>query len=191
MWNCFRWQGSWIIIIPIIVSIKYLVVIDRFLEDNYLKKLAITTGIISLLILLFLAYDILFDKQFEVSDEEIALDIQLNLKEDIGLLVIDYECNQSYGSGGSSNADKSLLRQDERIIYTLDKRSFDYQDDLSDTTIQFTIITEYFNPNFENIYPEEHTITIPPITFDAQFGESYSITISGDKTNGYIATLIE
>ncbi len=156
-----------------------------------MKKLAITTGTISLLIILFLAYNILFDKPFEVSDEEIALDIQLNLNEDIGLLVIDYKCNESDGSGGSSNADKTMLKKDERIIYTLDKLSFDYQTDLSDTTIQFTIITEYFDPNFENIYPEEYKISTLPITFDAHYGETYFITITGDKINGYTATLSE
>ena len=55
----------------------------------------------------------------KVADDEIALYIQLDIKEDIGVLVVDYEAKGTSCSGGTSNADKSLLRHDELIIYTL------------------------------------------------------------------------
>ena len=38
--------------------------------------------------------------------------------------------------------------------------------------------------NYENIYPEDITKYIDPISWKAHFGESYFITITGGKTNG-------
>lgn len=131
------------------------------------------------------------DVPYEASDDEIALQIQLDIKEDIGLLIVDYEANESSGSGGTSNADKSLLKHDEFIIYTLSKQEFENPSDVENMTVQFTIITEYVDPNYENIYPEEYTKEMNPISLHAKFGESYYITITGDKTNGYEAVLEE
>ena len=45
---------------------------------------------------------------YEAAADEIALQIQLSLQEDIGLLLIDYEGGTSAGGGGTSHADKSL-----------------------------------------------------------------------------------
>lgn len=56
-------------------------------------------------------------------------------------------------------------------------------------SIQFTVITEYVDPNYENIYPAEYTKLMDAIPLKANFGESYLITISGDKMNGYKAVL--
>lgn len=131
------------------------------------------------------------DGTYEASDDEIALQIQLDIKEDIGLLIVDYEANESSGSGGTSNADKSLLKHDEFIIYTLSKQEFKNPSDVENMTIQFTIITEYVDPNYENIYPEEYTKKMNTISLHAKFGESYYITITGDNTNGYEAVLEE
>ena len=55
--------------------------------------------------------------------------------------------------------------------------------------MRFRIITEYANPNYENIYSEDITRYIDPISWDAHFGESYVVTITGDKTNRYEAVL--
>ena len=63
---------------------------------------------------------------------------------------------------------------------------------ISDTfelSMQFRIITEYVAPNYENIYPDVITKYMEPISWEARFGESYFITITGDKTNGYKAVL--
>ena len=129
------------------------------------------------------------DGTYEASDDEIALQIQLDIKEDIGLLIVDYEANDSSGSGGTSNADKSLLKHDELLIYTLDKQNFKNPSDVENLSIQFSIITEYVDPNYENIYPEEYTKEMDAIALNAKFGESYYITITGDKINGYEAVL--
>ena len=56
--------------------------------------------------------------------------------------------------------------------------------------MRFRIITEYTDPNFENIYPEEITVRTEPISWDAYFGKMYDINITGNKTDGYTVKLI-
>lgn len=48
---------------------------------------------------------------------------------------------------------------------------------------------EYVNPNYENVYPESITKYANPFSLEARFGETCFVTITGDKTNGYMATL--
>ena len=65
---------------------------------------------------------------------------------------------------------------------------------LSDTialSIQFRVITEYMPPNYENIYPDAITKYMEPVSWEAHFGKSYFLTITGDKTNGYQVVLNE
>ena len=145
-------------------------------------------------LLVFLCVAILFwwnksnDPSVEAAEDEIALRIKLDTKEDFGLLLIDYkDANGSGGRGGMSNANKTLLKQDDQLFFTLPKQAFDNPCDVDTLSIQFTIITEYVEPNFEEIYPEEYKIPIDAISLKADFGESYTITISGDRTNGYKA----
>ena len=129
------------------------------------------------------------DTPYEPAVDEIALDIQLELKEDIGLLIVDYESNGSGGNGGICNADKSLLKHDDSLIYSIYEQSFDDPTKVKNLSLKFSIITIYVDPNYENIYPEEDTISMDPISVEVNFGETYYITIAGDKTNGYTATL--
>jgi len=56
-------------------------------------------------------------------------------------------------------------------------------------SLRFTVVIEYCEPNYENTYPSEYQIPMEAITFPAEFGISYSIRITGDKTNGYQAAL--
>ena len=128
---------------------------------------------------------------YEAAADEIALQIQLSLQEDIGLLLIDYEGGTSAGGGGTSHADKSLIKRDERIIYTLSERVFDSPSDVENLTLRFTVITEYVDPNYENVYPAEYTKPAGEITLNARFGETYSITITGSRADGYEAVLTE
>lgn len=129
------------------------------------------------------------DQPTEAAEDEIALRIQLDTEEDFGVLLIAYDANGSGGRGGISNVDKSLLKHDEQLFYTLPEHAFDNPSDVENLSIQFTIITEYVEPNFEEIYPEELKIPIDPIFLNADFGESYSIIIRGDQTSGYQAVL--
>lgn len=127
---------------------------------------------------------------YTAQEDEIALDIQLQTQEDIGLLLIEYKnTGGSGGKGGLSNADKTLLAHDERLFYTLPRDSFDNPSPAENLTLQFTVVSEYAEPNFEDIYPEELKIPLAPLTFEAVFGETYNITIGGDNKNGYRAVL--
>ena len=125
-----------------------------------------------------------------VSEDEIALRIKLDTREDIGLLLIDYDANGSGGRGGMSNANKSLIKHDEQLFYTLLKHAFDDPSDVKNLSIRFTVITQYFEPNFDEIYPAEYTIPLDAISLNADFGKSYSIIIYGDMANGYQAVLL-
>lgn len=131
--------------------------------------------------------------EYKIANDEIALQIKLDTKEDVGLIIYDYNVGGIEQTGGISNADKSLIQHNDLIIEPMSKQlEFNNLNDIEDLIIKFTIITEYVDPNYDNIYPEEYTKTIEtPISLKAHYGESYSITISGDKTNGYRATLEE
>ena len=155
------------------------------------KKIGIVIIMAVVLGLSIVLYKRTISHEYVPADDEIALNIQLDTKEDFGLLLIEYDANGSGGRGGMSNANKSLLKHDEQLYYTLPKRAFDNPSDVENLSIRFTIITEYVEPNFEEIYPEEYTIPIDAISLKADYGESYSITISGDKANGYRAVLEE
>jgi len=82
----------------------------------------------------------------------------------------------------------------ERSKSTFNQQADTYDEDIHgqhtfELSMQFRIITEYVTPNYENIYPDDITKYMEPISWDANFGESYFITIIGDKTNGYKAIL--
>lgn len=139
----------------------------------------------------FIIYNQTFSGEYMPSDDEIALHIQLEMKEDVGLLVYDYRANNHQYSGGTSNADKSLIKPDDNIVVVLNKQQLNSSSDAVELSMQFRIITEYVTPNYENIYPEDITRYADPISWEAQFGKSYYITVSGDKTNGYTAILNE
>lgn len=151
------------------------------------KTIKIFIIIIILLILSFLLIKYLKDNEYSTPLEEITLEIKLDLKEDIGLIIIDYEVDDISGSGGISNANKTLISHNDTLTYTLNKQEFNNLSNIENLIINFKIITKYIDPNYENIYPEEYTSIIAPIQIKAHYGETYHITITGDKTNGYIA----
>ena len=140
-------------------------------------------GVIEDMLNLFLRGDNPSD--YEVGADEIALNIKLNTKEDIGLLVFDYSIDGREQSGGISNANKTLLKHDEHMIWVWNREDLECSADVVNLSMQFRIITEYIEPNFENVYPDSITRTLAPISFEARFGESYSFEITGDSNNGY------
>lgn len=131
------------------------------------------------------------DTELNVKDDTVVLQIQLDLKEDIGLLIINYKTDHADSSGGVSNANKSLLKHDELLDFSWSKQELNNSLDGEDLELGFTIVTEYIDPNYENIYPAEYTIPLEPITVKLQYGKNYQIKISGDRANGYKATLVE
>lgn len=153
------------------------------------KRIWITIAIVAVLGLGFILYRQIIPHKYVPADDEIALHIQLDTKEDVGLLVFDYRADDSEHSGGISNADKSLIKHDSDNVQVWNKQELNSSSDTVELSIQFRIITEYVNPNFENIYPEDLTKYLDPISWQAHFGESYFVTITGDKTSGYKAVL--
>ncbi len=133
----------------------------------------------------------LFDGPPKAAEDEIMLVIQLDLKEDIGLLILDNTLDGTETSGGISNADRSLLKHDELLYWTINKEVYEDPADTVDLSVRFRVITQYCDPNYENEYPEEATALLDAISFKAEFGKEYHITITGDKQSGYKAVLNE
>ena len=123
----------------------------------------------------------------KAAEDEIMLVIQLDLKEDIGLLVLDQNLSGSETSGGISNADRTMLKHDEVLYWTFSRQNYENLPETVDLSVRFRVITQYFDPNYENIYPEEYTVLLDPVSFPADFGETYHITITGDRQTGYQA----
>ena len=153
------------------------------------KKIWIPIAIAVVLILGLMLYSQMRSEEYAPADDEIALHIQLDTKEDIGLLVYDYRADDHEYSGGISNANRSLIKHDSDVVVVWSQEELSACSDAVELSIQFRIITEYVTPNYENVYPESITKYTNPFSLEAQFGESYFVTITGDETNGYTATL--
>ena len=122
----------------------------------------------------------------QAEDDEIKVNIRLDLDDDIGLFLVSYDVNGAEGSGGVSNADQSMLKKDSKDLYwSFYKEQLETITDTVDMKLSFTVVTEYFEPNYDNNYPKEYMIPLDVISFKANFGETYCVTIKGSKVNGY------
>lgn len=151
-----------------------------------------TAAVVALFVVLIFAGLLLLGRSFGSSqpdDNEIRLKIQLDLGEDIGLFLIDSDIDGQQSSGGSSNADKSMLMRDDTIYWMIDRQHYPDAANTVNLVLKFTVVTEYFDPNYDNDYPEECMISLDPLSFAAVFGELYQIRIVGDNANGYQAVL--
>ncbi|MEG0239733.1 hypothetical protein [Anaerorhabdus sp.] len=153
------------------------------------KNIAIVFTIIVTLGLGLVLYRRTIPYEYLPADDEIALHIKLDTKEDVGLLVFDYRVDNHEYSGGISNANKSLIKHDSDNIHVWNRKELNNSSASVELSIRLGIITEYMTPNYENIYPEDITRYIDPISWKAYFGNSYFITITGDKLSGYKAVL--
>ena len=153
------------------------------------KIIGIIVSILIVLGLSLVVYNQIIPNEYAPAADEIALHIQLDVGEDVGLLVYEYRADGHEYSGGISNADRSLIKHDSDNIVVWNKEELNNISDTFELSMQFRIITEYVVPNYENIYPDVITKYMEPISWEARFGESYFITITGDKTNGYKAVL--
>ena len=153
------------------------------------KIIGIIVAIVIVLVLSLIVYNQIIPNEYAPAADEIALHIQLDVGEDVGLLVYEYRADGHEYSGGISNADRSLIKHDSDNIVVWNKEELNNISDTFELSMQFRIITEYVVPNYENIYPDVITKYMEPISWEARFGESYFITITGDKTNGYKAVL--
>lgn len=155
------------------------------------KKTVIAAAVLVSLILMFTVYRALTGGDPVPDDDEIMIRIQLDLREDIGLLIMGQDIDGVLASGGVSNADKTLIRKDDVLYWSISRSDFEGVGDEPDVKLDFSIVTEYCDPNYENIYPEELVIRANDITFKAAFGEMYYVTITGNNTDGYLAVLTE
>lgn len=132
-------------------------------------------------------FKLIFPGEYVVGEDETALYITLELDEDIGLIVYDYTADGRVYSGGVSNANRSMIKRNDVIINVWDKKQLECDGETVDLTFKFRIITEYIDPNYENVYPVELTRYIDPVSLRAEFGNAYKIVISGGKESGYKA----
>ena len=153
------------------------------------KVIGIVAAIVVVLGLSLVVYNQIIPNEYVPADDEIALHLQLDTEEDVGLLVYDYRADSHEYSGGISNADGSLIKHDSDNILVLNKEDLNNIADTFELSMQFRIITEYVAPNYENAYPDGITKYMEPISWEAHFGESYFITITGDRVDGYKAVL--
>ena len=153
------------------------------------KIIGIIAATVVVLGLGLVVYNQIIPKEYVPADGEIALHLQLDTEEDVGLLVYDYRADSHEYSGGMSNADGSLIKHDSDVIVVWNKEELNSLSDTFELSMQLRIITEYVAPNYENVYPDNITKYTEPISWEAHFGESYFITITGNKTSGYKAVL--
>ena len=153
------------------------------------KIIGIAAAAVIVLGLSLVIYNQIIPDEYVPADDEIALHLKLDTEEDVGLLVYDYRAGRHEYSGGISNADGSLIQHDSDNIVVWNREELNLSSDTFELSMQFRIITEYVAPNYENVYPEDITKYMEQISWEAHFGESYCITITGDQTNGYQAVL--
>lgn len=152
----------------------------------------VVTWIISIIVILFVGlvlYNLSFNSEYKPSEDEIAMHIKLDTNQDIGLIVFDYTVDNHSYSGGIANADGSLISKTSDNVQVFNKEQFNTSSDYIDLNIQFRIITEYVSPNFENLYDEDITRYLDPVNLKLNFGNSYYLTITGDKNDGYEVSL--
>ena len=153
------------------------------------KTIGMAAAAVIVLGLSLVIYNQIIPDEYVLADDEIALHLKLDTEEDVGLLVYDYRAGSHEYSGGISNADGSLIQHDSDNIVVWNREELNLSSDTFELSMQFRIITEYVAPNYENVYPDDITKYMEPISWEAHFGESYCITITGDQTNGYQAIL--
>ena len=153
------------------------------------KIIGIAAAAVIVLGLSLVIYNQIIPDEYVPADDEIALHLKLDTEEDVGLLVYDYRAGSHEYSGGISNADGSLIQRDSDNIVVWNREELNLSSDPFELTMQLRIITEYVAPNYDNVYPDDITKYMEPISWEAHFGESYCITITGDQTNGYQAVL--
>ena len=153
------------------------------------KIIGMAAAAVIVLGLSLVIYNQIIPDEYVLADDEIALHLKLDTEEDVGLLVYDYRAGGHEYSGGISNADGSLIQHDSDNIVVWNREELNLSSDPFELTMQLRIITEYVAPNYENVYPGDITKYMEPISWEAHFGESYCITITGDQTNGYQAVL--
>ncbi len=163
----------------------------RFIRRIMSDKKKLIMAIVGVFLLILAVDRWYWSRPYSPGKDELALRIQFDTREDVGLLVYDYYMDGRQHGGGMSNADGSMMKHDDQVFVVWDRNAEELKitADTGDLWIRVRIITEYFTPNFENIYPEEITRYLEPLSWKADFGKAYDITITGDRDKGYVAVL--
>ena len=148
-------------------------------------------ALLSALVIALFVREWYISRPFVPAEDEIALYFTLNTEEDVGLIVFDYTANGRDFSGGVSNANRTPLKKGEVIIDTRSREELECEGTTVRLTFELRIITEYVDPNYENIYPEEITRRLQPVSWTAAFGTAYDVVITGSKTKGYTVAVSE
>ena len=156
-----------------------------------MKKMRTVFRLIAAMILVTWLYGCGAQTEPPVSEEEIMMKIKLDVKEDIGILTVDADINGAKTKGGISNMDKSLIKHNDVLYWSFAKQDYNVTEDTVSLTVQFKVVTEYCDPNYDNIYPEELVMELEPVTLTADFGKMYTVTVTGNHTDGYKAVLEE
>ena len=119
----------------------------------------------------------------------ITVEIRLDLEEDIGLLLTAWDVNGQTGMSGASNADRSMISRSGTEYWSFDQQFPDRPAGTADLKLQFIIVTEYFEPDYDFDYPEEYCMRTDAVSFKADFGRTYTVVITGSMADGYQARL--
>ncbi|MGM9941566.1 MAG: hypothetical protein ACI32N_06195 [Bulleidia sp.] len=139
-----------------------------------------------------LVFLFLYQRPYQPSSDEAAIRIHLNTDADIGLIVYDYFLDGQSYSGGISNADRSRIRKDSSDnLVILNRSDLNIHQDPIEMRITFRIITEYVDPNFENIYPEQITEYTAPLNLKLYYGKVIDLSITGNRNSGYQISMIK
>ena len=82
-----------------------------------------------------------------------------------------------------------MIKRNDILDWSFDRQFPESPADTAEVTLLFTVVTEYFDPNYDFDYPEECKIPMNAISFTGEFGETYYVSVTGDNVNGYSATL--
>lgn len=81
-----------------------------------------------------------------------------------------------------------MIRKDSDDNYiVLNRTELDDAEEPVHVKLLFRLITEYTDPNFENIYPEEITESIAPLDLTVSYGQMFNLYITGNRDDGYQA----
>lgn len=113
----------------------------------------------------------------------------MDTEEDVGLLVYDYRAGGHEYSGGISNADGSLIQHDSDNIVVWNREELNLSSDPFELTMQLRIITEYVAPNYENVYPDDITKYMEPISWRHTLVNPIALPSPGIRQMEYQAVL--
>ncbi|MBQ9534871.1 MAG: helix-turn-helix transcriptional regulator [Clostridia bacterium] len=129
-----------------------------------------------------------YSPRYHLNGDQIRLTIRFDVKEDIGRLLMDFDIDGKKESG-SMSGDDNVIKSGAELHWAFNEQNFDSSLDEVDMSLRFTVVTEPCEPGSDGAYPAEYTMPLDEVFLRAEVGCDYLITVSGDKTSGYRATL--